>query len=54
VSLRQVWSPPAAGGRWVGSHWPTGGDLLLRHTSRPLEHGPGVPEGSRPGGAETV
>jgi hypothetical protein len=22
VSLRQVWSPPVEGDRWVGSHWP--------------------------------
>jgi hypothetical protein len=45
VSPRQVRSPPAVGGRWVGSHGPVGGGLLLRQSSRPLEHGPGVPEG---------
>jgi hypothetical protein len=43
-----------AGGRWVGSHRPTGGGLLLRQTSRPLEHGPGVPEGQSPGGVEIM
>jgi hypothetical protein len=32
------------GGRWVGFHRPTGGGLL-RQTSGPLEHGPGVPDG---------
>jgi hypothetical protein len=37
-----------AGGRWVESHGPTGGDLLLRRTSGPLESGSGVAEGHRP------
>jgi hypothetical protein len=37
-----------AGGRWVGSHRPTGGVFSLALTSGPLEHGPGVPEGCGP------
>jgi hypothetical protein len=36
------------GGRWVGSHGPTGGGLLLKGTREHLEHGPGMPEGCRP------
>jgi hypothetical protein len=33
-----------AGGKWVGSHGPTGRGFS-RQTSWPLEHGPGMPEG---------
>jgi hypothetical protein len=42
------------GSRWVGSHGPTGGGLLLRQTSGPLECGPGMPEGHGPGKVEIV
>jgi hypothetical protein len=42
------------GGRWVGSHGPASGGLSLRGTSRPLEHGPGMPEGRRPGQVEIM
>jgi hypothetical protein len=35
------------GGKLVGSHRPAGGGLSLRLTSRPLEHGPGMPEWCR-------
>jgi hypothetical protein len=34
------------GGRWVGSHGPTGGSLS-RQTSRPLVYGPDMTEGHR-------
>jgi hypothetical protein len=33
------------GDRWVVSHRSMGAGLSLRRTSRPLEHGSGVPEG---------
>jgi hypothetical protein len=43
-----------AGGRWVGSHGPVRRDLSLGRSSGPLERGPGVPEGRRPGGVEIM
>jgi hypothetical protein len=43
-----------AGGKWVVSHGPAYGGLLLRRSCGPLEHRPGMPEGRRPGGVEIV
>jgi hypothetical protein len=54
VSLRQAWRPLVVGGWWVGSHGPMGGGPSLRWISRPLERGPGLPEGHRSGGVEIV
>jgi hypothetical protein len=40
MSPRQIWSPPVVGGRWAWLHGPAGRSLLLRQSSRLVDHRP--------------